>query len=71
VIAGAGIDVFEREPQVHPTLLKVENVALAPHIGSASIDTRRGMCMLAAQNAAAALTGRRPPTLLNPELWKA
>jgi lactate dehydrogenase-like 2-hydroxyacid dehydrogenase len=70
VIAGAGLDVFEREPAVHPTLLKLDNVVVAPHIGSASIDTRRAMSMLAAENAVAALEGRRPPTLLNPELWK-
>jgi lactate dehydrogenase-like 2-hydroxyacid dehydrogenase len=70
VIAGAGLDVFEREPAVHPTLLKLDNVVVAPHIGSASIDTRRAMSMLAVENAVAALEGRRPPTLLNPELWK-
>jgi glyoxylate reductase len=70
VIAAAGLDVFEKEPQVHPTLLKLDNVVVVPHIGSASIDTRRKMSMLAAENAVAALEGRRPPTLLNPELWK-
>ncbi len=67
VIAAAGLDVFEHEPQVHPLLLKLENVVLAPHIGSASIDTRRKMSLLAAENAIAALEGRRPPNLLNPE----
>src|SRR3984893_13480548 len=70
-IAGAGLDVFEKEPQVHPELLKLENVVLAPHIASASIDTRREMSMLAARNAVAALEGQRPATLLNPELWSA
>jgi glyoxylate reductase len=70
-IAGAGLDVFENEPQVHPELLKLENVVLAPHIASASIDTRREMSMLAARNAVAALEGQRPATLLNPELWGA
>ncbi len=69
VIAGAGIDVFEREPNVHPGLLKVENVVLAPHIASASVDTRRQMSMMAAENAVAALEGKRPPNLLNPEAW--
>jgi lactate dehydrogenase-like 2-hydroxyacid dehydrogenase len=68
-IAAAGIDVFEREPQVHPDLLACENAVLAPHIGSASIETRRKMSMVAAENAVAALTGRRPPNLLNPDAW--
>jgi glyoxylate reductase len=70
LIAGAGLDVFEHEPDVHPLLLKLENVVLVPHIGSASIDTRRKMSMLAAENCAAALEGRRPPSLLNPSAWK-
>jgi lactate dehydrogenase-like 2-hydroxyacid dehydrogenase len=70
VIAGAGLDVFENEPQVHPALLKLENVVLEPHIASASVDTRKKMSMLAAENAIAALEGRRPPTLLNPEVWE-
>ena len=69
VIAGAGLDVFENEPQVHPGLPKLENVVLEPHIASASVDTRKKMSMLAAENAVAALEGRRPPTLLNPEVW--
>ena len=71
LIAGAGIDVFENEPRVHPALLKLENVVLAPHIASASVDTRRKMSMMAAENAIAALEGRRPANLLNGELWAA
>jgi lactate dehydrogenase-like 2-hydroxyacid dehydrogenase len=68
-IAGAGLDVFEREPEVHPLLLKLDNVVLAPHIASASIDTRRKMSLMAAENAVAALEGRRPANLLNPDAW--
>ena len=69
-IAAAGLDVFENEPHVHPALLRLDNVVLAPHIASASIDTRREMSMLAARNAVAALRGHRPETLLNPDLWE-
>ena len=70
-IAGAGLDVFEREPEVTPELLKLPSVVVAPHIGSASVDTRREMSMLAARNAVEALEGRRPFTLLNPAVWDA
>lgn len=64
-IRSAGLDVFEREPQVLPELLTLSNVVLAPHIASASIETRRKMSLMAAQNAAAAVSGQRPPNLLN------
>jgi lactate dehydrogenase-like 2-hydroxyacid dehydrogenase len=67
-IAAAGLDVFEREPAVHPGLLQLENVVLAPHIASASVDTRRKMSMMAVENAAAALEGRRPPNLVNTQV---
>jgi lactate dehydrogenase-like 2-hydroxyacid dehydrogenase len=70
-IAYAGLDVFEQEPAVHPALLAVSNVVLAPHIASASVTTRRRMSTMAAENVIAALTGKRPPNLLNPELWRA
>jgi lactate dehydrogenase-like 2-hydroxyacid dehydrogenase len=69
-IAYAGLDVFEEEPRVHPDLLTLDNVVLAPHIASASVRTRRRMCTMAAENVIAALTGQRPPNLLNAELWK-
>ena len=68
-IGGAGIDVFEREPKVDPLLLECANAVLAPHIGSASVETRRGMSMIAVENAVAALEGRRPANLLNPAVW--
>lgn len=70
-IAAAGLDVFEREPAVHPALLEVPNVVLTPHIASASVATRRAMADLAADNLIAALTGGTPPTPLNPEVLAA
>ena len=69
-IAYAGLDVFEDEPNVHPELLQIDNVVLAPHIASASVATRRRMSTLAAENVIAALTGKRPPNLVNAELWR-
>jgi glyoxylate reductase len=61
-IAGAGLDVFEREPEVHPELLELENVVLIPHLGSATVETRTAMGVLAAQNVAAILRGEAPLT---------
>lgn len=61
-IAGAALDVFEKEPEVHPTLLELDNVALAPHLGSATTETRTAMAVLAARNAVAVLRGEEPPT---------
>lgn len=61
-IAGAGLDVFEREPAVEPALLGLENVTLIPHLGSATIETRTAMGVLAVQNALAVLAGRPPLT---------
>ena len=68
-IAGAGLDVFEQEPFIHPGL-KRSNVVLAPHLGSASIETRGKMALTAAENIAAFFRGQRPPNPLNPELLK-
>ena len=58
VIAGAALDVFEREPEVHPDLLTLENLVLAPHLGSATVETRTAMAMLAARNLVEVLEGR-------------
>ena len=69
-IFAAGLDVFEGEPKVHPDLLKLSNVVLAPHIASATEKTRRAMIDLAARNLEAGLKGERPPSLINTELWK-
>jgi glyoxylate reductase len=66
-IAGAGLDVYEKEPELHPDLLKCPSAVLAPHIGSATIETRRRMALLAADNLLAGLQGRLPPLALNPE----
>ena len=64
-IFAAGLDVYENEPEVHPKLLELENVVLAPHIGSASIETRDKMAALAAENLAAVLRGEEPKTPVN------
>lgn len=69
-IAAAGLDVFENEPAFNPSFLKLSNVVLTPHIGSASGSTRRAMADCAADNLIAALSGHRPPNLLNPESFK-
>jgi glyoxylate reductase len=69
-IFAAGLDVFENEPEIHPDLLELENATVIPHLGSATVETRNAMGLLAAENLFAALEGRRPPTLLNPEAWE-
>jgi lactate dehydrogenase-like 2-hydroxyacid dehydrogenase len=61
-IAGAGLDVFEEEPRIHPGLLPLPNVTMAPHIGSASLDTRIAMATLAIRNCLAVLEGKPPLT---------
>ncbi|HEU4556310.1 MAG TPA: D-glycerate dehydrogenase [Longimicrobium sp.] len=61
-LAGAGLDVYEREPAIEPALLELPNVVLLPHIGSATHGTRTRMAMLAARNAHAVLSGQPPLT---------
>jgi glyoxylate reductase len=70
-IAAAGIDVYEVEPlPPDDPLLECENATLVPHLGSATHATRARMSRVAAENIVAALQGRRPPFLVNPEAWR-
>ncbi len=68
VIAAAGLDVFEKEPEVHPNLFGLENALIVPHIASASVATRTRMCVMAAENMVAGLAGQRPPNIVNPKV---
>ena len=68
-IAGAALDVFEREPEVHPGLLELSNVVLTPHIGSATVATRRRMARMAVEGVLKALSGEKPENIVNPEVW--
>ncbi len=70
-IAGAGLDVYENEPNLTPGLEKLENVVLLPHIGSASDDTRSQMAVVAVKNALAMARGRRPPDIVDPRVFDA
>lgn len=69
-IFAAGLDVFEGEPKVHPELLKLSNVVLAPHIASATEKTRRATVDLAIDNLCAAVNSQKPPCLINAEVYK-
>jgi len=69
-IAGAGLDVFEKEPKVSPELLSMENTLLLPHVGSATMETREKMAFVAVNNILAVLRGQTPPNLLNPEIYR-
>jgi glyoxylate reductase len=68
-IAGAALDVYENEPFIHPGL-KRSNVVLAPHLASASLETRTKMAVMAAENVIALFKGQRPPNMLNPDIFK-
>lgn len=65
VIAGAGLDVYEYEPEINPDLRKLDNVVLTPHTASGSVETRAKMATMAAENILAALDGRTPPNAVN------
>jgi len=68
-IAGAALDVYEQEPFIHPGL-KRANVMLAPHLASASLETRTKMAVMAAKNVVAIFSGQMPPNMLNPAVLK-
>lgn len=70
VIAGAGLDVYEFEPRLAEGLAGLTNAIILPHVGSATVSTRRDMALLAANNLLAMLEGRTPPTCLNPEVLR-
>ncbi len=69
VIAGAALDVYEHEPEVHPALEDCDNAVLTPHLGSAVAETRERMALIVAENIIAVMQGRRPPNLYNREIY--
>ena len=68
-IAGAALDVYEREPMVEPGLINLPNAVLTPHLGSAALDTRERVAGIVVENIIAVIEGRRPPNLYNPEIY--
>ncbi len=68
-IAGAGLDVYEREPEMAEGLADCRNAVLLPHLGSATLETRSRMSRIAAENVIATLEGRRPPNLVDADSW--
>lgn len=68
-IGGAGLDVFEREPQLEPGLHALDNAVIIPHLGSATIGTRTKMGMIAVDNLLAVCSGQRPPNCVNPQVY--
>jgi glyoxylate reductase len=69
-IAGAGLDVYENEPVLTPGLERLDNVVLLPHVGSATVETRRRMAAMAVDNLLAGLQGRTPPNCVNPNAMR-
>jgi glyoxylate reductase len=69
IIKGAGLDVFYNEPEINPELIELDNVVIVPHIGSASLETRTNMAIIAAKNLVAALKGEVPKNIVNPEIY--
>lgn len=70
IIAGAGLDVYEDEPELAPGLAELPNTVLLPHLGSATLETRTKMAEMAAANLLAALAGKRPSHIVNPEVLR-
>ncbi|MBS1219524.1 MAG: D-3-phosphoglycerate dehydrogenase, partial [Proteobacteria bacterium] len=68
-IAGAGLDVYENEPQPHPELLNMQNVVMTPHTGSAITELRAAMANVVVDNILALLAGRKPPNCWNTEIY--
>src|SRR5262249_8364968 len=69
-IAGAALDVYEREPMVEPGLINLPNAVLTPHLGSAALDTRERIAGIVVENIIAVIEGRRPPNIFNPEIYE-
>ena len=68
-IAGAGLDVYEEEPKLKPGLAELDNVVLAPHLGSATVESRTKMAVMAAENIIAVLNKQKPKNCVNPEVF--
>ena len=68
-LGGAGLDVYEHEPQVHPGLIASQRALLVPHIGSGTLETREAMARTACRGLAQILRGERPSNLANPKVW--
>jgi glyoxylate reductase len=68
-IGGAGLDVFEKEPEVYRPLLELENVTMAPHVGSATRTTRVKMAIMVVEGMQKVISGSRPDNIVNPEVF--